>query len=307
MRQIPKIFIDGEYGTTGLGIRKRLERLPVKVCSIPIEQRHNIHTRLAMMKQVDLVVLCLPDEASKEIVSALHENLNNQVPLILDASTAFRTNPEWVYGFAELNKDQKEKIAKAKKVANPGCYASGSIAILFPLISKGLVRPSYPITINAVSGFSGGGKKMIAAYQNGQDAPPFELYGLNLKHKHLPEIVYYTGLEQEPIFVPSVGNFSQGMIVSIPFFTDMLTNNVGVEEIKWCLHEHYRHSEVVSFIDDECKTLAVDRLVQTDKMELRVHTNATQDKFIVTAIFDNLGKGASGAAIQNIQLMLGIT
>ncbi len=303
MSKLPKIFIDGEYGTTGLGICQRLLSLPIELCSIPIEYRHNIEKRRQMMASVDLVILCLPDDASQEAV-ALIQAFDNRKPRILDASTAFRINPEWVYGFAELEPDQGEKIARADKVANPGCYSSGAIALLHPLVKTGILPADYPLTINAVSGYSGGGKKMIAAYEQKKNAQPFELYGLTLSHKHLPEICYYSGLTCEPIFVPSVGNFPQGMIVSIPLHVEMLKGTV--RQIKACLQDYYYLSSNVYFINDKVNRLAANQLALTDKMELRVHSNSRNDQVVLTASLDNLGKGASGAAIQNIKLMIGL-
>ncbi|CAI3934267.1 N-acetyl-gamma-glutamyl-phosphate reductase [Commensalibacter papalotli (ex Botero et al. 2024)] len=305
MSKMPKIFIDGEYGTTGLGIRQRLEKLPVQVCSIPVEKRHDMNVRLDMMAQMDLVVLCLPDDASRESVAAI-QSLSGHQPKILDASTAFRTNPAWVYGFAELDQDQAAKIKKAPLVANPGCYSSGAIALLHPLVQAEIMDKNYPVTINAISGYSGGGKQMIASYEVKKNAPPFMLYGLNLQHKHLPEIVHYAGLSREPIFVPSVGNFAQGMIVSVPLHLDILSNRASMDDIKHCLQRHYVNAEKVSFVNEDSEKLSGDQLALTDKMELRVHSNARQDMVVLTAIFDNLGKGASGAAIQNIRLMLGV-
>lgn len=305
MSQMPKIFIDGEYGTTGLGIRKRLEALSVQVCSIPVEQRHDMKMRLDMMAQVDLVVLCLPDDASRESVAAI-QSLSGHQPKILDASTAFRTHSDWVYGFAELQYGHDKKIKEAPLVANPGCYSSGAIALLHPLVQAGIMDKNYPLTINAVSGYSGGGKQMIASYEVEENAPPFMLYGLSLEHKHLPEIVHYAGLSREPIFVPSVGNFAQGMIVSIPLHLDILSKQASVDDIKQCLKQHYTNAETVAFIDEDPAKLSGDQLALTDQMELRVHSNVRQEKVVLTATFDNLGKGASGAAIQNIRLMLGV-
>lgn len=304
MTEMPKIFIDGEYGTTGLSICQRLADLPIKLCSIPVEHRHDLEKRRQMMAMVDLVILCLPDEASREAV-ALIQSLEGRKPRILDASTAFRTNPEWVYGFAELDAGQEQKIAKADKVANPGCYSSGAIALLHPLVKAGIIPADYPLTINAVSGYSGGGKKMIAAYEQENDASPFELYALNLEHKHLPEICYYSGLTREPIFVPSVGNFAQGMVVSIPLHVHLLKGTV--EQLKACLKEHYLQKQYVSFVEDNSVRLLADQLAFTDRMELRVHSNKRGDQVVLTARFDNLGKGASGAAVQNMKLMLNLS
>lgn len=300
----PSIFIDGEYGTTGLGIRQRLEKLPITLQSIPVEQRHDKAARLAMMQAVDLVVLCLPDTASKEAV-AMIQALDQQTPKVLDASTAFRVNDQWVYGFPELEVDQAQKIASARYVANPGCYASGAIALLHPLVKSGLIPSNFLLSINAISGYTGGGKQMIAAYEK-QEAPAFELYGLTLNHKHLPEITKYSGLSRAPIFVPSVGNFPQGMIVSIPIHLSMLPHSIKASNLLACLMDHYRNSVNVKVVTEEASRLSAEELALTDKMILRIHQNQQEDQVVLTAMLDNLGKGASGAAIQNIRLMLNL-
>ncbi|MFY9655119.1 MAG: N-acetyl-gamma-glutamyl-phosphate reductase, partial [Methylocystis sp.] len=210
-----RIFIDGDSGTTGLEIRERLAgRADIEIVSIPPERRKEPQAKREVLAGVDLAILCLPDDAAREVAS-LCDALGEKAPRLLDASTAHRVQPGWVYGFAELNPDQPRKIAAARRVANPGCYATGAIALLAPLVAAGLIAHDALLTINAVSGYSGGGKKMIEAYEAGS-APPFELYALGLEHKHLPEIAAHAGLAREPLFAPSVGNFRQGMLVSIP-------------------------------------------------------------------------------------------
>src|SRR6201996_2681323 len=221
MAATARVFIDGEAGTPGLAIRERLTAArDIELKSIAPEHRKDAHARRDLMGEVDLVVLCLPDAAAKESV-ALADGLGNAAPRILDASTAHRVAPGWVYGFAELAPGHAGKIAAARHVANPGCYPTGAIALLRPLVDAGLVPADYPVTVNAVSGYSGGGKSMIADFEGGT-APSFELYGLGFEHKHLPELQLYSKLTHRPIFIPSVGNYRQGMLVSVPLQLDTL-------------------------------------------------------------------------------------
>ena len=216
-----RIFIDGESGTTGLGIRERLSVLPgVTLVSLAANERKNPNAKIALMREIDLAVLCLPDAAARE-TAALAASLGDKAPRILDASTAHRVAPGWVYGLPELTPKQSASIKTAARVANPGCYATGAIAILRPLVDAGLVPADFPVTINAVSGYSGGGKTMIAAFESG-NAPAFELYALGFEHKHVPEIVTHGALTRRPLFVPSVGNFAHGMLVCVPLHLDEL-------------------------------------------------------------------------------------
>ncbi len=299
-----RIFIDGEAGTTGLGIRERLLAEPaIEVVSIAPDQRKDPTARQALMAQVDLVVLCLPDDAAKESVT-LADALGERAPRIVDASTAHRVAPDWVYGFPELTADHAAAVAAATRVANPGCYPTGAIALLRPLIDAGLLPADYPVTINAVSGYSGGGKSMIEAYEAGT-APAFELYGLGLEHKHLPETQLYSGLTRRPIFVPSVGNFRQGMLVSIPLHLDMLPGKPRPGEIEAIFSARYATTPDVRFVPTTDGKIEPQALNDTNGLELRVFGNEARRQAVLVARLDNLGKGASGAAVQNIRLMLG--
>ncbi|MCO6415724.1 N-acetyl-gamma-glutamyl-phosphate reductase [Siccirubricoccus sp. KC 17139] len=304
MTKVPTVFIDGEAGTTGLQIRERLANLPqVAVRSIDPARRKDPEARRALMAEVDLVVLCLPDEAAKESV-ALAASLGERAPRLLDASTAHRVNPDWVYGLPELSPDQPARIAAAPRVANPGCYPTGAILLLRPLIEAGIMPADYPVTVNAVSGYSGGGNAMIAAYES-RTAPDFELYGLGLEHKHIAELQLYSGLKRRPIFVPSVGDFRQGMIDCIPLHLDTLNGRPSPADLEALLAARYAGGDYVSVVPATAK-LEPQALNNTNRLELRVHGHAAHGQALLTARYDNLGKGASGAAVQNIGLMLGI-
>lgn len=307
---VPKIFIDGEAGTTGLQIRERLAALPsVEVVSIDPALRKDARARAQMMATVDLIVLCLPDEPAVEAV-ALAESLGARAPRIIDASSAHRIAPGWTYGLAELDQAQSDAIRASRRVANPGCYPTGGIALLRPLVDRGMIPRDHPVTVNAVSGFSGGGNAMIAAYEVRHTAPAFELYGLNLGHKHIAELQTYSGLTRRPIFVPSVGNFRQGMLVSIPLHLDTLPGKPRGPDLEAVLAAHYQGAARVRVAADATNAfgarIAAETLAGTDQLELCVFGNATGDQAVLVARLDNLGKGAAGAAVQNLQLMLGL-
>jgi N-acetyl-gamma-glutamyl-phosphate reductase len=256
------------------------------------------------MAEVDLVVLCLPDEAARES-AALADGLGTQAPKLLDASTAHRVDPDWTYGFPEMTSGQDERIAAANKVANPGCYPTGAIALLRPLVDAGLIPPDHPVTINAVSGYSGGGKSMIEAHDR-QGGPAFELYGLGLEHKHVPETQLYAGLSRRPIFVPSVGHFRQGMLVSIPLHLDTLPGTPTGADLRQVLAAYYENCDYVSVAEAGDGKLEPEALNDTNRLELHVYANEAYRQAVLVARLDNLGKGASGAAVQNLSLMLGL-
>lgn len=303
-----KIFIDGEHGTTGLQIRTRLaDRRDIELLSIPEAERRNASMREDMLNSADISILCLPDDASKEAVSMVSGN--NKVRII-DTSTAFRIHPDWAYGFAEMDKDQAEKVRSARFVANPGCYPTGAIALIRPLRAAGILPDGYPVSVNAVSGYTGGGKQMIAQMedQSHEDAISANnfLYGLTLKHKHVPEMKSHGLLDRAPLFSPSVGRFPQGMIVQVPLFAANLKDGTTVETVHSALTQHYAGQDIVKVVPlEESKSIAridAEELANQDIMKLHVFGNAEHINLV--AVLDNLGKGASGAAVQNMELML---
>ena len=299
-----KIFIDGREGTTGLQIYDRLGgRNDIDLLIIDEAKRKDISERKRLINEADLVFLCLPDDAAIKAVSLVESDKVR----IIDASTAHRTNPNWVYGFPELSKQQREKISKARRVANPGCHSTGIIASVYPLIAKGILPKDYPLTCLSLTGYSGGGKAMIKAYESEKSFDMYapRMYGLDLKHKHLPEIVSVTGLLRPPIFCPIVDDYYSGIAATIYLHNDMLTGNPTAEDIREVIAEHYAGQRFVTVTPElGSGTLESNWGVGTNMLELTVSGN--EELTIVTARFDNLGKGASGAAVQNMNIMLGM-
>lgn len=306
-----KIFIDGEAGTTGLQIRERLAgRNDLTVLSIPADKRKDIATRAALLNEADIAILCLPDDAAKESVSLI----TNATTRVIDASSAYRVNPDWAYGFPEMDKGQSDRIANARFVTNPGCYPQGPIATIRPLIEAGILPASFPITVNAISGYSGGGKPMIAEYEAaGADASEFMPYGLTFNHKHVPEMTQYSKLANAPLFVPAVGDYAQGMVTFVPLQLGQLDKVPTGAEIHAAIADHF------AGIKDSFVTVApYEALAKTDELDPQIYNNTNQMKLhvfandaraqvLLVAVYDNLGKGASGAAVQNLNLMLGVS
>jgi N-acetyl-gamma-glutamyl-phosphate reductase len=307
-----KVFVDGQEGTTGLKIRDHLsKRIDIELLEIEPERRKDPSRRKELLNEAEIVFLCLPDAAAREAAAMV----SNARTKIVDPSTAHRTDPNWVYGIPELSKEQRERIVKSKRVSVPGCHATGVIMPLFPLVSKGIVPKDYPVACQSLTGYSGGGKKLISAYEDADTATRERLrgprpYALGLTHKHLPEMQKHAGLNISPIFLPVVGNFYQGMLVSIPLFRKMLRGQPAANDIHAELQAHYAGQKFVQvkplfgeghlndgFLDpSECNG--------TNRIEIFVFGNAEQ--ILLISRFDNLGKGASGAAVQNMNLMLGV-
>ena len=316
------VFIDGEAGTTGLQIRERLaKRADLEVLSIDPARRKDADARAELLNAADAVVLCLPDDASREAVSMIASNSVK----VIDASTAFRVAPGWTYGFAELSTTQREAIRNATRVSNPGCYPTGFISLVRPLVDAGLIPADFPLTVNAISGYSGGGKGLIAEFED-QAAPAgshdaFRAYGLTLAHKHLAEMQVHTGLAHPPVFAPSVGRYAQGMLVDVPLQLWALPGKPSPADLHVALQAAYAGEAFVEVASGaECAELQKSRagaagyvqaldpeaLTGTNRMRLFVFGNADGSQARLVALLDNLGKGASGAAVQNLNLVLGL-
>lgn len=307
----PTIFIDGEAGTTGLQIRQRLEgRADISLVSIDPAKRKDEAARAELLNGSDIVILCLPDAAAREAVKLI----TNPKVKVIDASTAHRVAEGWVFGFPELAPGQRDKIASSKRVTNPGCYSTGAIALIRPLVDAGVLSPSYPITINAISGYSGGGKGMIAEFENEAEPTyttvPFRLYAFEQMHKHVPEIQKWGGLSLRPCFAPSVGRYAQGMLVEVPLHLSLLQAGPKIVDIHAVLKKHYAGANFVSVVPLEqskaIKTLAPEGLNNTNHMKLFVLGSDTSGQARLVAQLDNLGKGASGQSVQCMNIMLGL-
>ncbi len=302
------IFIDGEAGTTGLQIRDRLKhRDDIELVSIDPAKRKDAGARRALLNEVDVAILCLPDEAAIEAVSLIDPASKTRV---IDASTAFRLNPDWAYGFAELDHHQREKIANAKRVANPGCWPQGFIAMVKPLVMAGLMPKDTLLSYGGISGYSGGGRKMIEDYEaRGSAASHFMPYGLGFNHKHLPEMKHFTGLKTDVIFQPVVGNFAQGMLATVPLHLSQMKAGASAGLIQSAYESYYhdaRFVEVAPFENHErAPELDPQVLNNSNAMRLHLFSNPARGHMVLMAIYDNLGKGASGAAVQNLNLMIG--
>eukprot|EP00980_Cylindrotheca_fusiformis_P006614 scaffold1390_cov138-Cylindrotheca_fusiformis.AAC.17 len=311
-----KVFIDGEAGTTGIQVRDRLsKREDLEIISPPSDLRKDEDTRKKFINEADAVILCLPDAASMQAASWVEED--NDRTVIIDASTAFRVDKDWDYGFPELSKDQKEKLSKSKRIANPGCYPTGFISLTRPLVDAGIIPKGTPLTVNAISGYSGGGKGLMELFETG-DHEPWSGYGFNLAHKHLPEMAEYSGLGKKPIFQPQIATFPQGMVVHVPIHYSWMKPGTTGEAIHEALSKHYEGSKFISVMPlgeaaikeagllERGGFLRPDTLANTNKMELFVFPNDESQTVLLCARLDNLGKGASGAAVQNLNIALGI-
>jgi N-acetyl-gamma-glutamyl-phosphate reductase len=303
----PVVFIDGDQGTTGLLIHERLrDRTDVRLITLAETERKDLRRRAEAINASDIAILCLPDAAARDAVATIV----NPAVRVIDASSAHRTQADWTYGFPEMSPEQTERIANARRVTNPGCYPTGAIGLLRPLMKAGLIPADYPISIHAVSGYSGRGRAGVEEYEGSgaTSAPSYQIYGLELAHKHVPEIQQHAGLARRPMFVPAYGAFRQGIVLTVPLALRLLTPGVNGETIHACLARHYAEAKHVRVLpqaeSSALKYLDPQVLNGTNEMHLSVFHDAENEHVLLAAVFDNLGKGASGAAVQNLNLML---
>ncbi len=305
-----KVFIDGQHGTTGLQIHERLKDRPdIELLELPLADRKDLGKRVEIAKAADIAVLCLPDAAVKELMAAL----GDADTCVIDASTAHRVADGWAYGFPELSKAHRAKLLASRRISNPGCYSTGAIALMSPLVEAGIIRSDATPAVFGVSGYSGGGKELIAVHENTPDVEPFGLYGVELTHKHVPEMKKYSGLSHAPLFVPSVAHYAQGMLIMLPITRDITARKVEASDVQQVLAERYEGEKFVTvrpFADrswlERDRFLRADRLIDTNSMELAVYANPAEEQILAVASLDNLGKGASGAAVQTINLKTGV-
>lgn len=305
-----KIFIDGQHGTTGLQIHDRLKDRPdIELLELPMADRKDLAKRAEIARASDIAVLCLPDAAAKELVAAL----GNADTVVIDASTAHRVADGWTYGFPEMTKAHRQKLLDSRRISNPGCYPTGAIALMRPLIEAGILRADSTPAVFGVSGYTGGGKELIAVHENTPDVEAFGLYGVELTHKHVPEMKKYSGLKHAPLFVPSVGHYAQGMLVMVPITRDIMARKANAADVQKTLADYYAGEQFVPVRPladrkwlERDRFLRADRLIDTNSMELAVYGNDAEEQILAVASLDNLGKGASGAAVQVINLKTGV-
>jgi N-acetyl-gamma-glutamyl-phosphate reductase len=301
----PLIFIDGDQGPTGLQIHQRLRDRPdLRLITLAPEHRKDPQRRADAINACDISLLCLPDDAARDAVASIE----NPAVRVIDASSAHRTHKDWTYGFAQMSPQQAQRIATARRVSNPGCYPTGAVGLLRPLLESGLLPRDYPTSIHAVSGYSGRGRVAVEEHEgeNASRAPAFQIYGLGLTHKHVPEIQQQSGLAERPVFVPAYGAFRQGIVLTIPVQLRLLAPGIDARRLHTCLEQHYADTDHVQVMSiQKAQALAYldpQMLNGTDDMRLMVFENDGQ--VLLAAVFDNLGKGAAGAAVQNLDLML---
>ncbi len=305
-----RIFIDGQHGTTGLKIHERLKDRPdIELLELPMAERKDLARRVEIARAADIAVLCLPDAAVKELVAAL----DGADTCVIDASTAHRVADGWIYGFPELAKDHRQKLLDSRRISNPGCYPTGAIALMRPLVEAGILRADATPTVFGVSGYTGGGKELIEVHEKTPDVEPFGLYGVELAHKHVPEMKKYARLQHAPLFVPSVGHYAQGMLIMVPITRDIVARKVTAKDVHGVLADYYAGETFVPVRPladrkwlERDRFLRADRLVDTNSMELAVYGNDAEQQILAVASLDNLGKGASGAAVQVINLKTGV-